>query len=478
MEKTAAIYARVSSALQDIENSIHAQVKNCQDYAKKEGYSLHDIYIDRAESGRTSDRPEFQRMIKEARGKNFDIILVHKLDRFARNREDAVTYKALLRKHGIELFSVTEQLGDDIYGRLIEGILEVVAEFYSLNLATEIRKGQKQAIEDGYLGHGYTPYGYRAVRDGERKRLEIDPETGPIIKKLFEMSASGSAMKDLMLFLNSSKLKPKRAARWGRRLVRLLLEGEAVTGVRKYKGMRIENAHPAIISKETFEKSKEQRTRWRGIRNPNHRVYHLVGAATCDRCGGRITSKSTDRGKYKYYLCDYAIDKGVLAQGTCTTKHALADDVEQKVKELVIEKLENYNLNKALLEKGKTNQDNNKKSDEEELLKTELKDIEKQKENIINAIVTGINPDHFKQKLDELSERKNQIEEELETKKKPSEEICHPQSLAKLIQEASPLQLKNLYKEQISVKLDLVEKTGRLRIKYFYPEDCWFDFNY
>jgi len=476
--KTAAVYARVSSTLQDIENSIQAQVRACREYAQKHEYSIFNIYIDEARSGRNENRPGFQQMIKDAKGKKFQIILADKLDRFSRDVIDTAVNIKLLKDLGIEICFVS-QLGsiDTPIMEMVSNIMAAINKFYVDNMVTEIKKGQKQAIISGYLGHGCIPYGYTSVWEGDKRKLVIDPETGPVVKKLFEMSASGCAMKDLLTFINSSSLKPKQAPRWGRRLLRILLDSEYVMGVRKYDDTRVENAHPPIISKELFEQSRLQRKRWRGVRNPEHRVYILVGVATCDRCGGRITSKSTDRGKYKYYLCDYAIDKVVLDTGACITKHVLADTVEEKVKEIVLEKLQDYNLNKAL--SGKTvKQDDRKVIDEKSLLKKELKDIEVQKQNIINAIVSGINPVHFKQKLDELGERKKQIENELKTKKKASEKILHPQSLAELIQKASPLQLRNIYKEQVTVKLNLVERTGRLQIKYFYPEDCWFDFSY
>ena len=420
-------------------------------------------------------------MIKDARLNKFNIILVHKLDRFARNREDAVTYKALLKKHGVDLYSVTEKLKDDMYGKLIEGVLEAVSEFHSLNMAEEIRRGQMQSIKRGYLGAGPPPYGYRAVRDGDKRRLEIDPETAPVIKKLFEMSAAGRSMKDILIFINSSPLKPKRADKWVRKTLRLLLKDENLIGVRKYRGEKIENAHPPIISKELFLKSKAQRDKNKKKQNPERKIYHLAGVSTCARCGSIITTKSSSnqRGnKYKFYLCNYVVDKSLFNKDGCIRKHIKAEEIEEKVKEIVIEKLKNYNLNKALLEKAKTKDTGKKDKEKIKLLKKEFTEIQEQKENIINAIASGISHNHFKEKLDALAERKEEIEKEMNKKTKSSRRKVSPGSLAKLLEKASPLQLRKIYKEQIAVKLDLIERTGKLQIKYFYPEDCWFDFTY
>jgi site-specific DNA recombinase len=138
--KKVAIYARVSSEKQDIDLSISAQLKALREYSSRNNHIVTKEYIDEAESGRSIDRPGFKEMISAARQKPapFEAILVWKLSRFARNREDSIIYKSLLRKHGIQVISINEPLEDTPSGRLLEGIIEVIDEFYSANLSQDV----------------------------------------------------------------------------------------------------------------------------------------------------------------------------------------------------------------------------------------------------------------------------------------------------------------------------------------------------
>ena len=131
-----ALYARVSSERQDVENSVAAQLRALRDYAEKNGYLVVHEFVDEAESGKVADRPQFQKMLDEA-GKArapFKEILVWKFSRFTRKREHAVAFKSMLRRRGIRVVSITEQAEDSATGRLLEGIIESVDEFYSENL--------------------------------------------------------------------------------------------------------------------------------------------------------------------------------------------------------------------------------------------------------------------------------------------------------------------------------------------------------
>ena len=131
-----ALYGRVSSDRQDVDNSVAAQLRALRDYADKNGYMVYREYIDEAESGRAADRPEFRKMIDEASKPEapFREILVWKFSRFTRKREHAVAFKSMLRRKGIRVVSITEQAEDTATGRLLEGIIESVDEFYSENL--------------------------------------------------------------------------------------------------------------------------------------------------------------------------------------------------------------------------------------------------------------------------------------------------------------------------------------------------------
>ena len=168
-----ALYARVSSDRQDVDLSVAAQLRALRDYADKNGYVVAREYIDEAESGRIADRPEFRKMLDEASKPEapFTEILVWKFSRFTRKREHAVAFKSMLRRKGVRVVSITEHADDSATGRLMEAIIESVDEFYSENLAEEVRRGMREAASRGFWVASRVPYGYqkRMVQDGAKK---------------------------------------------------------------------------------------------------------------------------------------------------------------------------------------------------------------------------------------------------------------------------------------------------------------------
>ena len=162
----AALFARYSSKLQD-SLSLDAQVSEMERHCEKEGWEItHRFLLPETRSVHVEQAEEFQEMIKAARQRKFDILVLHKLDRFGRDRETTVLYKAMLRRHGIQIFSLTEKLGESAYERMVEGFLEVIAEFYSLNLAQETRKGQKAATRAGPAANPHSGISAGRMRTG------------------------------------------------------------------------------------------------------------------------------------------------------------------------------------------------------------------------------------------------------------------------------------------------------------------------
>ena len=196
----AALYARVSSDRQDVDLSVSAQLRALKDYAGANGYSVAREYVDEAESGLVADRPQFREMIEEGSKPKapFDVILVWKFSRFTRKREHAVAFKSMLRRKGIRVVSITEQAEDNATGRLLEGIIESVDEFYSENLAQEVVRGMREAASRGFFLASNAPFGYKRVKvnDGgkERPTLEVDPAAAPVVREIFEKSLRGNGL--------------------------------------------------------------------------------------------------------------------------------------------------------------------------------------------------------------------------------------------------------------------------------------------
>ena len=158
------IYARFSSHSQT-EQSIEGQLKVCYEYAQAHQYTVIGEYIDRAQSGTSDNRTDFQRMILDSEKHTFQGVLVYQLDRFARNRYDSAIYKAKLKKNGVRVLSARENITEDASGILIEGVLESMAEYYSAELSQKINRGRKINASK-CLSNGSNPgLGYKVDKD-------------------------------------------------------------------------------------------------------------------------------------------------------------------------------------------------------------------------------------------------------------------------------------------------------------------------
>ena len=264
----AALYARVSSGRQDVDLSVAAQLRALRDHADRNGYVVVREYVDEAESGRVADRPEFNKMIDEAKSPKaaFEEILVWKFSRFTRKREHAVAFKSMLRRRGVRVTSITEQADDTATGRLLEGIIESVDEFYSENLAQDVRRGMREAASRGFWVAPKPPYGYRKVKvqDGakERPTLEPGPDSSPVVKRIFDMAEAGRGMLDITRTLNDEGIASPRGKLWNKVTVHNILNNEAYTGTLvwgnnakdKADPVRVEKAFPGLISKAQFSR--------------------------------------------------------------------------------------------------------------------------------------------------------------------------------------------------------------------------------
>ena len=202
----AVIYARYSSDNQR-EASIEGQIRECTAFAEKNGITVLRHYIDRAISAKTDNRPEFQNMIKDSNKKLFDMIIVWKLDRFARNRYDSAWYKAQLKKNGVKVVSATEVISDGAEGIILESMLEGFAEYYSVDLSEKVVRGMTDNALKCMFNGGTLPMGY--VIDAEQ-HFQIDPVTAPYILDAFKQYDEGTTMKQIRDWLNEQGMKNTR----------------------------------------------------------------------------------------------------------------------------------------------------------------------------------------------------------------------------------------------------------------------------
>lgn len=222
----AVIYARYSSDSQR-EESIEGQIRECTEYAQHNGIAVLAHYIDRALSARTDDRPEFQRMIADSETQIFDLVLVWKLDRFSRDRYDSAHYKRILKKNGVRVISVKENISDGPEGIILESMLEGYAEYYSAELSQKIQRGQHENAMKCKSNGGNIPFGLMVGEDGS---LVFNPVTAPVVREIFEHYDRGDTMIKIRDWLNAEGIKAKKGKAFTVGGVSVILKTENTSG--------------------------------------------------------------------------------------------------------------------------------------------------------------------------------------------------------------------------------------------------------
>lgn len=295
--------------------SLPAQLAACKRKAASMKAAVIEEFVERSESAKTSQRPELQRMLQYVKEHNVRWVIVHKVDRLARNRVDDALINLALKEAGAELVSVSENIDQTPSGHLLHGIMSSIAEFYSRNLATEVIKGSVQKAKNGGTP-GKAPIGYLNVRrmvDGlEGRTVEVDPVRGPLMTWAFDAYATGDwTIRRLLAELTAKGLTtvpgPKTPSRplTTSHLHRLLRHPYYV-GVVRYRGVIYEGKHPALVEPETWQRVQELLTAkyLTGERHREH-PHYLKGSIFCGQCGARlIVCHAKGRGgTYPYFIC-------------------------------------------------------------------------------------------------------------------------------------------------------------------------------
>ena len=250
----AVLYCRYSSENQN-ESSIEGQIRECKEYAERHNMTIVETYIDRALSAKTDNRPEFQRMISDSAKRQFDVVLVYRLDRFARNRYDSATYRAVLKRNGVKLVSAKENISEGPEGIILEGLLESFAEYYSAELSQKVKRGQKEgALKCRAVGS--CPFGYKV---NSEKLFEIDPLTAPIVLEIFTKYADGMTVKEIGADLDSRRVFSNTKYKYtNKSSFHNLLKNRRYMGEYRYGEHITPDGMPAIVSEELFNKVQER----------------------------------------------------------------------------------------------------------------------------------------------------------------------------------------------------------------------------
>ena len=416
---TAVIYARYSSDSQR-EASIEGQLRDCKDYAEKNGITVVGTYIDRAYSAKTDDRPDFQRMIKDSAKKIFDVVLVWKLDRFARNRFDAVNYKYQLEKNGVHLVSAMEPISQGPEGIMVESMLIGMAEYYSAELALKVARGEREnALQCKYNG-GVVPLGFTI---GKEDRLyHIDPETAPIVQEIFSRYADGEPAEKIAASLNERGLRTRTGKPFVKNSFFQIFRNRRYIGEYRYKDIVTPGGIPAIVDEDLFNRVQqrfEQNKIAHGRPAKEDVSYLLTTKLFCGKCGtlmGGESGTSHMGNTYYYYKCGNAKRHG---KAHCDLKAIRKEPLERFVVDTAIKVIFSDEIIEQLIDLVMEAQQ--KENTRLPVLKDQLRDTEKRLANLLEAIEQGILTPTTKQRLDELEARKEALntsilEEEL---KKP-----------------------------------------------------------
>ena len=250
----AVIYARYSSDSQR-EESIEGQLRECTAFAEKNGITVLRHYIDRAYSAKTDNRPEFQSMIKDSGKRLFDIVIVWKLDRFARNRYDSARYKATLKKNGVKVVSATESISEGAEGIILESVLEGYAEYYSADLSEKVVRGMTDNALKCKFNGGMMPIGY--VIDAEQ-HFRIDPLTAPFVLEAFKRYDGGETISSIMNWLNEQGLTNTRGRKMTFNSVGHILHNRRYIGEFRYRDVIVPDGIPAIVPQDLFDRVQEK----------------------------------------------------------------------------------------------------------------------------------------------------------------------------------------------------------------------------
>ena len=418
---TAVIYARYSSDNQR-EESIEGQIRECTAYAEKNGITIVKHYIDRAISAKTDNRPEFQQMIKDSDKKLFDIVLVWKLDRFARNRYDSARYKTQLKKNGVKLMSATEVISDGPEGIILESVLEGYAEYYSADLSEKVIRGMTENALKGKFTGGAIPFGYIINAD---HRFEIDPLTAPFVAETFQRYNDGQTMREIRDWLNEKGVKNQRGGLMTFNTIQHMLNNRRYIGELKYRDVLIPDAIPPIVSVELFNDVQEKmlKNKKAPARRKAEDDYLLTTKLFCGYCGALMFGESgTSRtGEvHRYYKCATA-KKHKGCKKKTVRKQWLEDLVVNQTMQLVKDDAAMESIIAKVMDLQ------NKENTNIPLYEKQLRDAESGIQNMLNAIQAGILTSSTKERLEQLEETKRELEariaEEKLAKPKVTEEF-------------------------------------------------------
>lgn len=408
----AVIYARYSSSAQN-DASIEQQIAECTEYARQNNLRIVNTFEDRAKSGRSDSRPGFQRMIRSAERHEFQVLLAYKSNRIARNMLNALAYEDRLAKAGVRVVYCKENFGDNAAGRLALRMMMSVNEFYSDNMAEDIRRGMYDSASQGKVV-GTIPYGYRKDENG---KYAIDESAAAIVREIFRRVGNDEAYADIAADLNARGILTKQKKPWGKNSFHSILANERYTGVYIYGDLRIEGGMPAIIGRELFltvQKKLGVLKKVRG-RHRDNGDYLLTGKLFCGHClAAMVGCSGTGRlgGLHYYYACQTKRTKK-----KCDKKNVRKEWIEEEVTRAAITTVLTDTMIEWIADKTMEMVKAQKEASQLHYYEERLAETKKSIANLVRAIEMGIITTSTKERLQELEEEESFVSDQIAIEK-------------------------------------------------------------
>ncbi|MDW4068223.1 recombinase family protein [Staphylococcus saprophyticus] len=375
--KSVGCYVRVSTISQDIDKfSINGQITQTKEYCQFHGYEVFDIYADRGVSGKTMNRPELQRMLKDAKEGKLDCVMIYKTSRLARNTSDLLTIVEGLHKQNVEFFSLSENMKfDSNSGKLLLQILASFSEFERNNIAEGAFMGQLRRSQEGYY-QGNLPLAYDKIPDSKHE-LMINQHEANIVKYIFESYAKGHGYRKIANALNHKGYVTKKGNSFSISAVTYILSNPFYIGKiqfakykdwndKRRKGLNdnpviAEGKHTPIISQDLWDKVQARKKQV----NKKPQVHGkgtnlLTGIIFCEKCGAAYAASNTTntlkdgtKKRIRYYSCSNFRNKG---SKVCSANSVRADVIEKYVMDQILEIIKSDKVLKQVVER--VNQEN------------------------------------------------------------------------------------------------------------------------
>lgn len=411
----AVIYARFSSDKQS-EASIEAQIRACREYAARKGLVIGEVYSDEAISGKgskTASRKAYQRMLRDAEKGSFDVLLIHKYDRIARNIGEHVNLTMRLEGEGVRLIAVAQDFGDGKEAKIMRTMMWALSEYYIDNLAGETTKGLIETAHKCLHTGGVPPFGY----DVADQRYIINEVEAAYVRRMYQCVLDGTGFTTLLAEMKAAGIRGKRGAVMKYTQVYEILKNERYTGVYLYSpqeekkradrrakpnAIRIDGGMPAIVSKEAYAKVQEI---MKGRKHTGAKGEYLCSRIVyCGKCGSKMHASTTHRKDYAYaiYTCSNKCGFG-------SVRADLVDETARiYLKELLTDETQRE-IEKALRQYIRTEKDRIKEYNE--LVKQQTKAKQKQIDALVDNLASGKLPGDV---IEQIGNKIKVLKEEIE----------------------------------------------------------------